>query len=39
MDQDARENVDNRKVGGQEGNLSLNIGFGKIVHVYVSRRF
>jgi hypothetical protein len=39
MDQDARENVDNKKVGGQKGNLSLNIGFGEIVQVYVSRRF
>jgi hypothetical protein len=39
MDQDARKNVDERKVGGQKGNLSLNIGFGEIVRVCVSRRF
>jgi hypothetical protein len=39
MDQNAGENANMRKVGGQEGNLSFDVGSGEIVQIYVSRRF
>jgi len=35
MDKNVEENAKKGKVGGQEGNLSFNVGFGKIVQVHV----